>query len=135
MTVIVVDASVLVTALADDSSAGAHARTRLRSEVLAAPEVVDLEVSSVLRRLVRTGQMPSPRAEHALADLVALPLRRVPHRLLLPRCWSLRDNLTIYVAAYVAAAEVLGALLLTADIRLSRAPHLGCPVEVLQGRS
>lgn len=128
---IVVDAGVLVTALADDGTDGDLARARLRGEILAAPELVDLEVLSVLRRLVRGGQLPVRRAEQALADLMALPLERVPHRQLLPRCWALRDNLTVYDASYVALAETLGALLLTADARLSRAPGLPCVVEVM----
>ena len=64
---IVVDASVLATALADD---GDHARARLRGEALAAPELVDLEVPSVLRRLLLAGRLPAGRAEQALSDLV-----------------------------------------------------------------
>jgi len=46
--VIVVDASVLVTALGDDGPDGDHARARLRGERLSAPELVDLEVTSCL---------------------------------------------------------------------------------------
>lgn len=34
-------------------------------------------------------------------------LRRAPHRPLLPRCWELRNGLTIYDAAYVALAEAM----------------------------
>lgn len=63
--------------------------------------------------------------------MVDLPLRRAPHRVLLPRCWSLRENLTIYDASYVALAEELNVVLLTADVRLSRAPGLRCRVEAL----
>jgi predicted nucleic acid-binding protein len=44
--VIVVDASVIVTALADDGGDGDRVRDRLRSERLIAPHVVDLEVAS-----------------------------------------------------------------------------------------
>lgn len=135
MTVIVVDASVLATALGDDNTDGDVARTRLMEETLAAPELIDLEVSSVLRRLVRVGSLPPRRAELALSDLMALPLRRVPHRALLPRCWDLRDNLTIYDAAYVALAEALDVTLVTSDVRLSRAPGPRCPVEVLGAAS
>jgi predicted nucleic acid-binding protein len=42
---VVVDASVLVTALADDGDDGDRARGRLHAEVLAAPERIDLEVA------------------------------------------------------------------------------------------
>lgn len=132
-TVIVVDASVLVTALADDGEAGSRARGRLRGQELAAPELIDLEVPSVLRRLLLGGHLSPERAEHALSDLLELPLRRAPHRPLLSRCWDLRENMTIYDASYVALAEELGAALLTADARLSRAPGLACEVEVLAG--
>ncbi|MGH9064889.1 MAG: type II toxin-antitoxin system VapC family toxin [Acidimicrobiales bacterium] len=131
---IVVDASVLAPALGDDGVDGDQARSRLRGESLAAPELIDLEVSSVLRRLLLSGKLAARRGELAMADLVALPLRRVSHRLLLTRCWSLRANLTIYDASYVALAERLGAVLVTADTRLSEAPGLRCEVEVMARR-
>lgn len=66
-----------------------------------------------------------------MSDLAALPLRRVAHRFLLPRCWTLRENLTIYDASYVALAEQFGVVLVTADARLSRAPGLRCEVQVV----
>lgn len=96
---IVVDASVLVVALADDGARGSQARRRLRGQRLVAPELVDLEVASVLRRLVATGSLAEQRAVAALDDLMDLPLMRVGHRRLLHRCWRLRANLTVYDAA------------------------------------
>jgi predicted nucleic acid-binding protein len=130
--VIIVDASVLATSLGDDGPDGDRARARLRGERLAAPELVDLEVASVWRRQVRAGAMDDRRAVLALADLGALPLRRTPHRPLLARCWELRDNLTIYDAAYIAVAEAWGVLLLTADARLAKAPGPTCTIELLR---
>jgi predicted nucleic acid-binding protein len=132
MTVLVVDASVLVVALADDSADGDQARARLRGEHLAVPELADLEVSSVLRRQVRAGALDLRRAGLALDDLAALPAQRAPHRPLLARCWELRDNLTVYDAAYVALAEAMQATLLTGDERLARAPGPRCLIETLQ---
>jgi predicted nucleic acid-binding protein len=129
--VLVIDASVLVVALADDGTDGSTARARLRGEDLTAPELVDLEVASVLRRHTRSGLTDTRRAELALADLAAMPLRRAPHQPLLTRAWELRENLTIYDAAYVSLAEALQAPLLTADQRLARAPGPRCHVEVL----
>jgi predicted nucleic acid-binding protein len=130
--VLVVDASVLAPALADDASDGDAARARLRGEALVAPELIDLEVASVLRRQLLAGDLDARRAELALTDLVDLPVRRVPHRRLLTRCWALRQNLTVYDAAYVALAELLDLVLVTADARLSKAPGLRCEVEVLR---
>ena len=129
---LVVDASVLAVALADDGPDGEAARTRLRGETLAAPELVDLEIASVLRRQNRVGMLDSRRAELALADLGALPIRRAAHLPLLPRCWELRDNLTTYDAAYVALAEALDATLLTGDRRLAHAAGPTCTIELLR---
>jgi predicted nucleic acid-binding protein len=131
-TVIVADASVLAVALADDGPDGDQARARLRGERVALPELADLEVASVLRRQLAAGALDARRAELALDDLAALPAPRAPHRPLLARCWQLRDNLTVYDAAYVALAEAMHATLLTADHRLARAPGPQCPIEILQ---
>ena len=132
---IVLDASVLATALGDDGPDGDRARARLRGERLSAPELVDLEVASVLRRQVHGGEVDIRRAALALADLAALPLRRAPHRPLLARCWELRDNLTVYDASYVALAEALDVTLLTGDGRLARATGPRCRVEMLRPAS
>jgi predicted nucleic acid-binding protein len=129
--VLVVDASVLATALADDGDDGDRARARLRGESLAAPDLVDLEVTSVLRGRLAGGHLDQRRADLALTDLLSLPLRRVPALRLVPRCWELRENLTVYDAAYVALAETLDATLLTADARLSRAPGSSCLIELV----
>jgi predicted nucleic acid-binding protein len=129
--VIVVDASVLATALADDGSGGAEVRDRLRGERLAAPEIVDLEVLSVLRRLTAAGDISSIRANQAADDLADLPLRRAAHLPLVRRCWELRDNVTPYDAAYVALAEALEVTFLTADARLARSPGTRCRIELV----
>ena len=71
---IVVDASVLTVALVDDGVDGDRARSRLRGERLAAPELVDLEVLSVLRGLVRSGQVLPRSASLAIDDLLAMPI-------------------------------------------------------------
>jgi len=133
--VLVVDASVLATALCDDGVDGDTARGRLRGQDLAAPELIDLEVVSVLRRQLSVGKLDRRRARLALDDLLELPIKRAPHRFLLGRCWELRDNLSVYDAAYVALAEALDAALVTADARLAKAPGLKCVVEVLNAQS
>jgi predicted nucleic acid-binding protein len=130
--VIVVDASVLAVALADDGQDGDHARARLRGEQLTAPGLLDLEVASVWRRQIRDGAVDARRAALALADLAALPLRRAGHQPLLARCWELRDHLTIYLARYVAIAEALELTLLTGDAKLARSTGPRCPIEVLR---
>lgn len=128
---LVVDASVVVVALADDGPDGDRARARLRGERLAAPELVDLEVTSVLRGQTAAGTITIRRADLARQDLAALPLLRAPHRGLLARCWELRATLTVYDAAYVALAEAFQADLLTLDLRLAKASGPKCRIETL----
>lgn len=131
---LVVDASVIVVALADDGHEGDRARDRLHGERLAAPELIDLEVVSVLRRQLVSGHLDQRRADLALTDLIDLPLQRGSHRPLLARCLELRDNLTVYDAAYVALAEAIDADLLTSDRRLATASGPRCHIEVLAER-
>jgi predicted nucleic acid-binding protein len=123
---------VLATALGDDGPDGDTARARLRGEDLAAPELIDLEIVSVLRSQLAAGAVDPRRAALALKDLVDLPLHRAQHRPLLARCWELRDNLSAYDAAYVALAEALDTVLLTADEHLARAPGVTCSIELVR---
>jgi predicted nucleic acid-binding protein len=128
---IVVDASVLVTALADDGNDGDRARARLRDERLVVPHLTDLEVVSAWRRMVISGALDERRARLAIADLQTFPLHRAPHAPLLDRCWQLRSNLSVYDAVYVTLAEATGLTLVTADRRLAESPGLPCSVELL----
>ena len=128
---IVVDASVVAPALADDDADGDRARERLHGERLVAPEVFDLEVVTVIRKALLAGVLDERRAAIALADLVDLDLERVSHRPLLGRIWELHRNVTPYDAAYVALAETIEATLVTADRRLSQAPGTRCQIEYL----
>jgi predicted nucleic acid-binding protein len=129
--VIVVDASVLAVALGDDGTDGGRARDRLAGETLAAPELIDLEVVSVWWRHVGARLMTARRAAAAVSDLEILPLQRVSHRPLLGRIWQLRHGVSPYDAAYVAVAEALDAVLVTADRRLSRAHGIKCGIEAI----
>lgn len=128
---LVVDASVLAPALADDGPDGDTARSHLSGQSLVAPELVDLETTSVVRRQWLAGHLDARRARLALTDLVELPLHRASHRPLLARCWELRQNVTVSDAAYVALAELLDVVLLTADARLASAPGPRCQFKLL----
>ena len=129
---LVIDASILAVALLDDGPDGDVVRHRLHGEQLAAPALIDLEVASVWRGLARGGHLDPRRVGLALDDLRDLPIQRVEHTPFLARCWELRDNLTIYEAAYVALAEALQAPLLTGDRRLSRSTGPRCVIEVIK---
>lgn len=130
---IVIDASVLVTALVDDGVDGHSVRGRLRGTELTAPAHVDVEFLHALRGLVRSGQASPGRADRAIAHLVRLPLRRFELSAVASRTWQLRDDLTPYDAAYVALAELLSAPLVTSDGRLARAAGPRCVIELVWG--
>ena len=129
---IVVDASIVVTALADDGTDGDRVRARLRGERLVAPHLIDVEVVSAWRRLAAAGDLEERRVRLAMEDLRSLRLDRVPHGPLVDRCWDLRGNLTVYDATYVALAEAMQVPLLTADAKLAAAPGVRCTVDLIE---
>lgn len=101
---------------------------------LHAPELLDVEVVSALRRVVSSGQAPAARAAEAIEDLLELPIERHPHGPLMPRVWKLRETMTGYDATYLALAETLAerpATLLTTDAGFARAIAAGSDVEAL----
>ena len=130
---IVVDASVVVTALLVGGAKGDPARRLLQDEELHAPHLVDVEAASAVRRWVLTGRLGADGARSAMADLADLPITRHGHEALLERVLDLRDAVSAYDGTYVALAELLDVPLATVDRRLSRAPGLRCRV-VVPGR-
>ena len=86
---------------------------------------------SVIRSGATRGDLTRIQAQHAVDDLLDLPLVVYPTGPLLRRAWMLRNNLTAYDACYVALAEALDCALLTADVRLANAPGTRCEIEVL----
>jgi predicted nucleic acid-binding protein len=129
--VIVLDASVLVNVLADDTVDGERARAAIAGQDLVAPELIDVEVASVLRRHWLAKSLSARRFAAALDDLADLPLDRYPALPLLARVYELRANVSAYDAVYVALAEHLGCDLLTADRRLAAAPGTRCTITVI----
>lgn len=97
-----------------------------------APEIVYLEVLSMVKKALRRKTLDSTRAVEAVMDLVTLAIEAVPHRDLISRVWELRDNLTPYDAAYVALAEARDIPLLTADARLAKATGPLCEIELIR---
>ena len=131
---IVLDASVLANVVGDDHSAGTIARDRLQTAGAAsAPDLVDVETVSVLRRRWLQGDLTDERFRSAIDDLLALPITRFPTGALMPRAFELRANVTAYDACYVALAEALECTLVTSDQRLANAPTINCSTEILRG--
>lgn len=129
--VLVVDASILAPAVADGGPDGETCRERLRGETIAGPDLLRIEVTSVVRRQTGTGHLTVAQAGRAIDDLLGLPLTVFPTAPLLRRVWTLRTNIPAYDACYVALAEALDCPLVTADARLANAPGARCSIEVL----
>lgn len=127
---IVVDASVLCLALTDDGRLGHLAREGLgRDLAWAAPEHLQVETFSAIRGRLLGRKMSEQRAFEAVRELRHLAIERVDTAALMPRMWSLRDNVSGYDAAYVAAAEALHCPLVTADQKLAR--HADCEIQLV----
>lgn len=123
----VLDASVVAEML----TAGKHeevAKARIfeAEKALWAPELLDAEVGSVMRRAVRQGK-DADQAAQSLGDLRKLPIHRVSHERLAQFAWVLRDNVSFYDGLYVALAQLMEQPLWTFDRRLARS---GVDVEV-----
>lgn len=118
-------------ALADGGPDGDMCRARLNGQILAAPDLLRVEVLSVIRRHASSGALTKRQADNAIEDLLAVPLIVYPTGPLLRRCWARRDNITAYDACYVSLAEALGCALLTADTKLASAPGPRCQFEVI----
>ncbi len=119
---IVIDASALLEMLLQTPRADQLMERALKAaERMHAPQLLDIEVTQVLRRLVQRREIAAVRAEQALDDLNDLVIERHEHQTLVSRIWQLRDSLTAYDGAYVALAEALSAPLLTCDAKLAGA--------------
>ena len=130
---IVLDASVLANAIADDQRDGAQAREVLRHVgALAAPDLIDIETMAVLRKRWLAHTLSDDRLSNAVEDLHALALERYPALPLTRRIAELRANVSAYDAAYVALAEVLDCEFVTADQRLAAATGPRCLITLLR---
>jgi predicted nucleic acid-binding protein len=127
---LVVDASLVVSALVDTGSAGTWAESLLAAGGLSAPHLMPVEAASVLRRAAAAGDITADVASMAHADLLDLRVELFPYAPFAPRVWNLRGSLTTYDAWYVALAESLGAKVATLDLKLARAEGPCCRFEV-----
>ena len=123
---LVVDASLVVAALAEGGTHGYWAEEILASDDLAAPHLMPVETAHVLRRSVLAGRLSPDVASLAHQDLLALRVVLFDYALVAHRVWELRSNVTAYDAWYVALAEMLNAPLVTLDTRLTEATGPRC---------
>lgn len=124
----VIDASVAVEYLLR-TSLGLRVSELIDRASLFAPELLDVEVFSVLRRGVMNKKLEEHRALMALEDLADWEIDRIPHRALIQEAWRFRHNVSAYDAFYVSAAKKYDVPLLTADGPLSKTPKIGVVIQ------
>jgi len=129
---IVLDASAAVAVLTDSGPEGEWATALLTGASVAAPDLMPFEAGNILRRQSMSGVLDATAATLAHRDLVAMRIELCPYGALAERAWALRENLTIYDAAYVALAELLAVPLVTLDGRLARASGPRCAILAYQ---
>jgi predicted nucleic acid-binding protein len=123
----VVDASVLAKLFLDEP--GKEAALRLKSEhlsnavTLIVPELLFLEVLNTLRYKYQSAPVLS-KVNAALFDL-QLVIKNIDFSLIEKSIEnSIKHNITIYDAVYVALAEIEGCELVTADKELYKIPNV-----------
>lgn len=128
----VLDASaaveLLLTTLAGRRLAG---RLSDESEAIHVPHLIDLEIAQVFRRYARRAALSEERGRRALSLWRDLDAERYSHEPFLAAIWRLRNNFTAYDAMYVALAQTLRTVLLTADRRLAAAPGMAGRIELI----
>ncbi len=131
----IVDASVAVEYLLKTPT-GVEVAEIIESASLSAPELIDAEVLSVIRRAVLSGRLAEDRALIAIHDLADWPVDRISHRALVRSAWryyrNASRNVSAYDAFYVTAAGLYRLPLLTADGRLSRASNPDIAVHLVR---
>ena len=122
---IVVDASALTGYLLGDPDAIAAFEQfdELRRGPFRAPALIEPETLNALRRMERQRIVSAWRATRLVADLGRVRRVLYPHTPFRERVWELRHELSAYDAIYLALAERIGAVLLTADRALALRAH------------
>jgi predicted nucleic acid-binding protein len=126
--VLVLDASIVVDLLARFRPRPLEELLWAPGTVLAAPELIDIEVLNALRKLDQAGAIPASRSAELPVLMRGLRIRKYRHNSLIGGIWALRNDVTAYDAAYVTLARLLNATLVTRDSRLAKAPGLNVRV-------
>ncbi|MEO8024987.1 MAG: type II toxin-antitoxin system VapC family toxin [Bryobacteraceae bacterium] len=139
MTTFVVDASVVVKCVnEEDQTAQAEALMLLSADSrigLAAPDLLELEVTSVVVRAVRRGNLGLQEARAATMLLRGLGIEQLPHRAFLDQAFelALAHQQAVYDCLYLALALQIQCPLITADRRFHEGVRRSFPMVLMLG--
>lgn len=105
--------------------------TRIVGVELHAPVTVDAEVLHGLRRAIFAGSIGVAEADAVIQTFANIGIERHPVQPFVARMWTMRRNVSVYDAAYVALAESLNLSLLTRDRRLSNSSGHAALIEYI----
>lgn len=128
---IVIESSAMVDALVDEP-ANPELLALIADSELHAPSLIDYEVASALRGHALGGKLADRQVEDAVEDFRSFQIDRYPLSHMTGSVLDLRDNFTVYDAAYIVLARALEAPLVTVDTKLAGARELDVDVRVLR---
>lgn len=122
MTLWVIDASVVIKWYMSEGDYAAARAMRTAETKLAAPDLLFIETSNILWKLVRRNELTAPRAIEIIEEIAASPFIKFSTQSLARDALDLgiATGLTAYDASYVALAIRLDKILITADEKLVR---------------
>lgn len=123
MTTLVVDASVAIKWFLPEHDAAQAARLLDGRFRLLAPDLLWIEVASVLWKVARRGTITANEAQQIITDASAFPVELIESLPLLSSAMQIatKSDRTVYDSVYIALAERERAATITADERLVNA--------------
>jgi predicted nucleic acid-binding protein len=128
--VIVIGSSAMANALVGDP-ANPDLLALLADEELHAPALLDFEVATALRGHAMGGTLDPVQLDDAVEDFIAFRIERHPMTGFLGHLLDLRENFTVYDAAYLVLAQALEAPIVSADAKLREATRFGFDVRIV----
>ena len=118
----VIDASALIRLFIPDGPVPAGLEPFLRRveqgvHTALAPELLSAETANVLWKKVRRDELERSEASELLRDMMAMPIRYIPHSTLIEPAFDIaaKCGLTVYDSLYLAVASEQNAMVFTAD--------------------
>ena len=120
MSILVVDASVAANWFFEEQETASARRVLDERHRLHAPDLMLLEIDSVLTRRIRRGQIIAGQGDDIRAALRQIPIQMHSFLPLLDPAYAMagQTGRSVYDALYVALAELLDGRVVTADRRL-----------------